>query len=58
MPIASLASRFDVIVLEGAGSVTELNLRQFDLVNLGLALAWARRGCWSPISNVAAFSRP
>jgi adenosylcobyric acid synthase len=33
----SLAERSDVIVLEGAGSVTELNLRQFDLVNLGLA---------------------
>jgi adenosylcobyric acid synthase len=32
-----LASRFDVIVIEGAGSVTELNLRRFDLVNLGLA---------------------
>jgi adenosylcobyric acid synthase len=32
-----LASRFDVIVMEGAGSVTELNLREFDLVNLGLA---------------------
>ena len=32
-----LASRFDVVVMEGAGSVTELNLRQFDLVNLGLA---------------------
>lgn len=32
-----LASRFDVIVIEGAGSVTELNLRPFDLVNLGLA---------------------
>lgn len=31
-----LASRFDVIVMEGAGSVTELNLRPFDLVNLGL----------------------
>jgi adenosylcobyric acid synthase len=31
-----LASRFDVVVMEGAGSVTELNLRQFDLVNLGL----------------------
>jgi adenosylcobyric acid synthase len=32
-----LASRFDVIVIEGAGSVTELNLRDHDLVNLGLA---------------------
>jgi adenosylcobyric acid synthase len=27
---ADLASRFDVIVIEGAGSVSELNLRQFD----------------------------
>ncbi len=34
---SDLASRFDVVVMEGAGSVTELNLRQFDLVNLGLA---------------------
>jgi adenosylcobyric acid synthase len=33
---AELARRFDVIVLEGAGSVSELNLRPFDLVNLGL----------------------
>ena len=32
-----LAGRFDVIVIEGAGSVSELNLRQVDLVNLGLA---------------------
>jgi adenosylcobyric acid synthase len=31
-----LSSRFEVIVLEGAGSVTELNLRDHDLVNLGL----------------------
>ncbi|MGC4083873.1 MAG: cobyric acid synthase [Vicinamibacterales bacterium] len=33
---ADLASRFDVVVVEGAGSVSELNLRQHDLVNLGL----------------------
>ncbi len=32
-----LASRFDFIVIEGAGSVAELNLRNFDLVNFGLA---------------------
>lgn len=31
-----LARRFDVIVIEGAGSVSELNLRDHDLVNLGL----------------------
>ena len=32
----SLAKRFDAIVIEGAGSVSELNLRHVDLVNLGL----------------------
>jgi adenosylcobyric acid synthase len=31
-----LARRFDVVVMEGAGSVTELNLRDHDLVNLDL----------------------
>jgi len=31
-----LSSRFEMIVIEGAGSVTELNLRDHDLVNLGL----------------------
>jgi adenosylcobyric acid synthase len=34
---ASLAARFEVIVIEGAGSVTELNLRAVDLTNLALA---------------------
>ena len=32
-----LAAEFDVIVLEGAGSIAELNLRRTDLVNLGFA---------------------
>lgn len=32
-----LCRRFDVVIIEGAGSVTELNLREHDLVNLGLA---------------------
>jgi adenosylcobyric acid synthase len=36
---ADLASRYDVIVMEGAGSVSELNLRDHDLVNLGLVTA-------------------
>jgi adenosylcobyric acid synthase len=31
-----LSHRFEVVVVEGAGSVTELNLRDHDLVNLGL----------------------
>jgi adenosylcobyric acid synthase len=34
---ARLAAKFDTIVIEGAGSVTELNLKNRDLVNLGLA---------------------
>ena len=34
-----LADRFDVVVVEGAGSVTELNLRHVDLVNLALVTA-------------------
>jgi adenosylcobyric acid synthase len=34
-----LASRFDVIVIEGAGSVSEINLRHADLVNLWLVTA-------------------
>src|SRR6185369_9461504 len=33
-----LASRYDYIIVEGAGSITELNLKQYDLVNLDLAL--------------------
>jgi adenosylcobyric acid synthase len=31
-----LARRFEVVIVEGAGSVSELNLREHDLVNLGL----------------------
>ncbi|HEU4676274.1 MAG TPA: cobyric acid synthase [Motilibacteraceae bacterium] len=34
-----LASRFDVVVCEGAGSPTEINLRATDIANMGLAEA-------------------
>lgn len=35
--LASLRARFDVVVCEGAGSLAEINLREGDLVNMGLA---------------------
>jgi adenosylcobyric acid synthase len=34
---AELSGRFDVLVCEGAGSPTEINLRAQDFVNMGLA---------------------
>src|SRR5207248_868420 len=36
---ASLRSRFDVVICEGAGSPAEINLRENDLTNMGLARA-------------------
>ena len=35
--LADLRSRYDVVVCEGAGSPTEVNLREHDYVNMGLA---------------------
>jgi adenosylcobyric acid synthase len=37
--LADLRARFDVVVCEGAGSPAEINLRQGDLANMGLARA-------------------
>ena len=37
--LADLRARFDVVVCEGAGSPAEINLRQADLTNMGLARA-------------------
>src|SRR5262249_2462116 len=49
---ARLAAEYEFIVVEGAGSVAELNLRQTDLVNLGFA---ARYGI--PVLLVADIDR-
>jgi adenosylcobyric acid synthase len=35
--LTGLADRFDVVVCEGAGSPAEINLREHDLANMGLA---------------------
>jgi adenosylcobyric acid synthase len=37
--LSDLRARFDVVVCEGAGSPTEINLRAGDIVNMGLATA-------------------
>jgi adenosylcobyric acid synthase len=37
--LADLRSRFDVVICEGAGSPTEINLRATDIANMGLARA-------------------
>jgi len=37
--LAQLRERFDVVVCEGAGSPAEINLREHDLANMGLARA-------------------
>jgi adenosylcobyric acid synthase len=41
---ARLAARCDYVVIEGAGSITELNLKSRDLVNLDLAARLGARG--------------
>jgi adenosylcobyric acid synthase len=45
-----LARRFDVIVIEGAGSVSELNLRATDLVNLDLVVRL--RAPWMLVADI------
>ena len=40
----SLAAENDVIVIEGAGSPAEINLKQDDFVNMGLSQARGRAG--------------
>jgi adenosylcobyric acid synthase len=50
--LASLRERFDVVVCEGAGSPAEINLRDGDLANMGLA-----RGADLPVLLVADIDR-
>ena len=45
-----LARRFDVVVIEGAGSVSELNLKATDLVNLDLVVRL--RAPWMLVADI------
>ncbi|HLM97036.1 MAG TPA: cobyric acid synthase [Acidimicrobiales bacterium] len=47
-----LRTRFDIVVCEGAGSPAEINLRAFDIVNLGFA-----RAVGAPVVVVADIDR-
>ncbi|NMA17875.1 MAG: cobyric acid synthase [Clostridiaceae bacterium] len=48
----SLSSEFDIVVIEGAGSPAEINLKQNDIVNVGLA-----RMCEAPVLLVGDIDR-
>ena len=53
----SLAAEFDAIVLEGAGSPGEVNLKSHDIVNMRMA-EYAERRCWWWETSTAAASSP
>ena len=53
----SLAETVDIIVIEGAGSPAEINLKADDIVNMGLArLVGSPPFCWREISTGAVCS--
>ena len=53
-----LADRFDAVICEGAGSPAEINLREGDLVNMGLAEMIDAPCCSSATSIGAGCSPP
>jgi adenosylcobyric acid synthase len=48
-----LKAAHDLVIVEGAGSPAEVNLRAGDIANMGFACARRCRWCWRAISTGA-----
>ena len=53
---ARISADADLVLVEGAGSAAEINLREGDIANMGFARAANCRSCWSATSIAAACS--